>query len=282
MNTGISFQLRLLEQIAIYRFLTPSQFQLIWIDMTIKTLLKNLNSLRERRMCEKTTYRYSPSYGRKENVWHLLPKGKEYLMKYSEIEESDIKMPIGKVKQIEEYEHRKMTISVHIAIRKACDQFQVSLEFFNYDFERRKKISGRGVEWATKIKVWSGFLKSDAVFMMNAQWEHHLYCLEVHNWYRVNRIVKQMKPYAYALAEWSPATKYGVDKSPRILIAFEKESTMCAALEITSQDTFYLYMREYFLFKSSKDILSEPLSWWINLKKEQVNLLPSNPNKNEN
>ena len=81
-----------------------------------------------------------------------------------------------------------------------------------------------------------------------------------------------MKPYAYALAEGSPSLKFGIEKSPRILIVFEKESTLLTSLELASKDTFYLYMRDYFLFKTYENLLVDPLHNWINLNKKTTSI----------
>lgn len=282
MNKAMLLQLWLLEQLAVFRFLCPSQFIMLEVGVCGKTLAKNLNALRERKMCDKTAYRFSQLYGRKEDVRHLLPKGRDYLIKFSDISMDQIKMPIGKVKQIEEYTHRKMTISAHITIKKALTKRWIGLQLFDYDFEKKKKTNWRWYEGATKITVWSSFLKSDAIFIAEQKWATKLFCLEIHNQYRVGRIIKQMKPYAFALAEGSPSLKFGIDKSPRILIVFEEESTLLTSLELASNDTFYLYMRDYFLFKTYNDLLHNTLNNWINLKKEYCNpFFTSSSNEHE-
>lgn len=160
-----------------------------------------------------------------------------------------------------------MTITSHILFRKACEAGWMTIDVFDYYFERKKKKYGRGHEGATKIHLVNGFLKSDAIFLAESS---NLFCLEIHNQYRVSKIVKQLKPYAYALAEWSPSIKYNVERNAKILIVFQKESTMRSALEIASSDTFYLHMRDYFLLKTYDWLHKDPLKGRRNLHDKEV------------
>lgn len=268
-----SLQLRILEQLATYRYLSPNQFILAWYTKSKKTLRDNLKSLQERKLCNKTAYTYSQLHGRKEDIWHLLPNGAEVLERLHGFTSEWIKVSKHKVKLVEDYIHRKMIISSHIVFRQALQKQGINLLLYDYDFEKKKKMNGKGIEGATKISTGSSFLKSDAIFMTQAGNEASLFCVEIHNQHRVTKLTKQLRPYAYVLAQGTASQKYHLNKNPRILILFEKESTLRTSLELVANDSFYLYLREYFLFKTIDNFLICPLQNWINLNKESVHLL---------
>ena len=263
-----SIQLLLLQALATYKFLCLSQIEVLWIRVSKKTLSNHLNSLKERKLCNNTVYRFSPKVWKKEDVWYLLPKGKEFLVKYALLNEDEIKTPKWRVVAIEEYKHRKMTVSLHIAFRKTCDVHRWPMMFYSYDFERRKDCRSKRYICATKVRTSKSVLKSDSMFMININGQANLFCLELHNQYRVTRIVGQLKPYAYALAEGSWNTQYWFNKSPRILVVFEKESTLYSALEVLSSDTFYLFMKDYFLLNTYENAIQHPFDNWLNLNQE--------------
>ena len=267
-----SIQLQILHSLAIYKYLCLSQFEMLNFNLSKKTLSNNLKSLNERGLCWKTTYRFSPKDWKKEDVWHLLPRWKELLLKFTSIHIEDVKIPKGRVGAIEEYDHRKMTISIHISMRTAIKRSWGALDFFLYDFEKSKTEESKRYQCATKVKSSLGSLKSDALFKVKNDQRAFLFCLEVHNQYRVWRLIRQTKPYAYSLAEWSRNTKYWFNQSPRVLVVYEMESTLYNALEVLSADTFYLYMRDYFLFKTYESTLNDPLNNRMNLRKEKVNI----------
>jgi len=87
------------------------------------------------------------------------------------------------------------------------------------------------------------------------------------------RIEQKLEAYAYIIAKGVTAAKYNLKTNPYILNVFEKESTMTSVLERLSQNHFYLYLKEYYLFKTYEGLMINPFEDWINLKQKLISLL---------
>jgi hypothetical protein len=267
-----NLQLYILRQLATYKFLTLSQFRLCGLSVCSDTMYKHLSVLKEKWLSGKQSYAYAPKYGKVEDVHFLKPKWRDYLVKRSNLLKSEIKMPIGTVKRIVQYEHRKKTIDIHIQIKKSCHQHDINLDLYDSYFEGRSRPVKTWRESATKIRVWDSFIRPDSIFLISDHWVQNLFCLELHNGYRLKKIIEQLKPYAYALAQGTPSIKYNIHRSARVLVVFEKESTCKHAIEHLAQDSFYKYLKEYFLFITYDQLMVTPLSGRTTLNKKSVSL----------
>jgi len=265
--------LRLLVQLWTYKFLTISQFENIWWNQSRKSLYWNLHSLKERRLIGVTKYGYHPKYWRVEDMYFLLPKGGGIISDKFWITLSKVKVSRTHKWFFEDYHHRKMTINCQIVISKGFKKQGIKNKIYENYFEKKRGSNDRRTQTATKLNVWESFIIPDSIIGTEFKGKRNLYCFELHNGYRVLRIEQKLKTYAYIISKGIASTKYNLQTNPYIINVFEKESTMTSLIERLSQDHFYLYLKEYYLFKTYKELLRNPLKAWINLNLKSTSLL---------
>ena len=241
---------KLLEWLHIYTYLTISQCMRLGYTKSTKTLRKDLKLLIEKWMIRKTSYKYSPSQWKFEDVYFLQPHGRRYLEERCWIVSMKKPHEYRHKPFYEDYVHRMMTIHSHITIREYLSTKNKTIECIDFYFERKKSPHTNRYETATKVSVWNGYIIPDAIFWVQINWVPRLYCVELHRWYRVKKIEKQLKQYAYALAQGSISDKYDIQSNAYIIVVFEKEQTMQTVQERFDQDNFFMYVRQYFHFVS--------------------------------
>jgi len=269
----MSLWIWILHQLYRYKFLCVSQMEILWIGVSKKTIYKSLWSLRERNLIWSTKYKYNPERWKLEDIHFLKPTWKDLVIRHFGYSEDDIKIQQQHKWFYDDYAHRKQTIACMIALDQHCDN--LSIERFSYYqyFETDKRPDKQYRQKATKIEVSDGHIIPDTVIVAKCQKVQLLLCLELHKGYRVKKIVQQLKRYAYVLASGAASEVFKVDSNPYILTVFEKESTMRTTLERMKKDTFYSYIKQYYLFKTYDDFVKDPLQHWINLKGDIVSLL---------
>jgi len=147
--------------------------------------------------------------------------------------------------------------------------------FYHDYFTRKRKKTSRQRETATKIVLDNSYVIPDSIFWIqkpNSK-EVKLFCFELHNGFRILRIENKMKQYAQLLTQWAASDKYDISSDAIVLHVFEKESAMIQAMERFKADTYFTYLKPYFLFKSYKDFCEQPFQNWIDLNNTKRHLL---------
>jgi len=265
----------ILNQLYRYKFLCVSQFEILWIKASKKTIYKTLQSLRERNLIGTTRYKYNPEKWKLEDVHFLKPKWKEFVKEQYWYTDDQIRIQKQHKGFYEDYAHRKQTISCMIAMDQHCDNLSLPRFTYYQYFETDKRQNRKYRQKATKIEVSNWHVIPDTVIV--AMWPQYqlLFCLELHNGYRVKKIEQQLKRYAYILASGAAAETFKVTSNPYILVVFEKANTLRTTLERLKKDTFYTYLKQYYLFKTVDDFIKDPLNHWINLNEDIISLLNS-------
>lgn len=271
-NTG-NTRLRLLEQLARYKFLSVSQCIDLWYPRSKQTLYRNLRDLKELSYIGAMSYKYSPSKGKLEDMHYLQNRWKKYLQDKLGIEESKLLIPKSHKGFYEDYMHRKRTIQCQIIIDLKCDSLSfLRFDFYHY-FESQKLPNKKYRQKATKLIMGDSYIIPDSILLHTAWNKQLLFCLEVHNGHRVARIEKQLKQYAQVLASGAASIKYNVEVNPYILVVFEHQSTLQTTLERMNHDEYYTHLKTYYLMKTYDDFVKNPCDHWVNLNWEKVHLL---------
>lgn len=270
---------RILYQLASFTFLAHSQLLLCWRTKSKKSLYYSIKTLREKNFIGTMKYRFDPKAGRVEDIHYIKPKWLQYLHKHFWPQISQNKTPKQKPAFYNDYQHRKDVINIHIRLRHAMEDLnkqentKKSIVDFHSYFEKRKGPNKKRKETATKLHLSNGYIISDAIFSIQNEKQKLLFLLELHNWYRVKKITQQLRQYWDVLANGIASNKYWVQSNPYILVVFEKESTLRTTLERMQKDTFYTYLRKFYLFKTYDGFLTDPLQRWINLEGKIVSIL---------
>jgi len=279
----MNHHLRLLQQLARYKYLSVWQWYMLWYAYSTKTLYKKLKLLEEKNLIGKKCYKYHPQRGRSENIYHLTTQGAEYLIIHTKKPLQGMHITKHPKLLSNDYDHRKKTITAHILMDLACDNLSLSRYRYYHYFQKRKKQQGFP-QTATKLKVWDDIIIPDSIALLSptqAKKQKSLLIIEIHKGQRVKKILEQLKPYAKIIASGVAWTEFGVATNPYVLVLFEHESTLLSTLEIMSQDSYYTNLKDHFLFKTFESLQKDCLSHRLNLRKEKVHLLPNN-NSNTN
>ena len=276
----------ILKQIARYKYLCVSQFYLLWYPCSDKTLYKHLNQLVEKGLIGKSTHKYHPKQWRVENIYILTEKWAEYLVKHNEDVVLDVNVTTRPKLLSHDYEHRKKTLTAQIIMDLSCDNLSINRFRYYHYFQKFRKP-----RWfpqtATKLQIDNEVIIPDSVAISlwasyevgesSKKWtsQQLLFLIEIHNWHRVKKIVQQLKPYAMVIASWIAWSTFWLSVNPKILVLFEHESTLQSTLEIMSKDTYYTYLKDFYLFKTFEDFKTDANSQRVNLRKEKVTLLES-------
>ena len=220
---------------------------------------------------DKIAFRYNPKYGTLDDVHYMRPRWQQYLESLW-LEPHMIKRPASWSLFYNDYQHRKMCISISIALRQSWEQSWWTMLFTHQYFEKMANSKGYK-EVSTKINLNQWILKSDLIFCVEQNWNQQLSCLEVHNGNRVKKISDQIKQYVPALSSGAISEKFNHHGNPWILLVFQEEATMRTIIERIGSDAFYMYLMDFYLFKSFDQILVEPISGRINLHGNQVALI---------
>lgn len=259
--------IRVLEYLSTYKFLSLNQFRMLWVIESNKTIYSVLKSLRskERRMIWTIKFRYNPKYWRVEDIHYLKIKWKKYLINEMKYRDKKVKMPIWNTLFYKDYFHRKTCIDIHIFISRAIKLSKWNLLFYDQYFESIKLPHKKRRETSTKIEVWEKSIRADSIFWISNSDSKYLYALELHNWFRVLKICQQLENYVDVLASWSLSLKYQLPVVSRILVVFEKSSTLRSTIERLNQHPKFKNMKEYFLFTTIKWISESPIMNWVSI-----------------
>jgi len=146
------------------------------------------------------------------------------------------------------------------------------LSYQNY-YERTKDKISQYWHTSTKLSLPAGSIIPDSSVLLNVHGKSMLLCLELHRWYRVLKIEKQLKSYWYVLARGTASDKYKIKTSPYILVVFEQDSCLNTTLERVVKNRFFTYLRKHILFKTHDHLMSSPFESRLNLDHQKINLL---------
>jgi hypothetical protein len=272
-------QSNILLALAEYKFLTASQLHrlgvgkdIAWIRSQAKEMTEGSNPFIER-----ITFPILPRQGRVESVFYLTVKGKESLIEGLQVDEKNIKLPIGKSTLFQnDYAHRKHTIDFQIQLTQWVQHREkiLTMEFFDRYFD---KIGNNRTlaNLQSKNKIIISEEESiipDGVFLLHTKQRAYLYLFEMYNGKDTKRVLEQVKKHAKALALGSASEKYHQSFSHKVILFFEFETMKKMLLERTKNDPYFNEVAIYFRCKSRESTELDFFKGWETLDGESVNL----------
>lgn len=276
-------QIKVLQALATYKFLTISQFKQLCIDKhdsNLRTALKPLLE-RKRKLIDRIMFSIYPKSSdlskrtRLEYMYYLKPMGKRVLLENQIITATDtIRMPIGNGSMAyRDYDHRKSTINCHIALNQSAAGNSMEVLFFDTYFDKIGNNRRDGnLRAKTRIDVDAQqYLIPDAVFKLKSPQQEHLYCYEMQNGKDTKYIIKKLDDYAEALAKGSPNIRYQYQRGVRVLIVCEHDSLLEAAINRMNTEAKFQHFQKHFLFKPLAEI-DDFLHGWTLLTGERARM----------
>lgn len=268
---------RILQAIARYKFLSPLQLARLGIG-EITGIRERINRITtgQNPLLGCIKFGVHPTQGRLPYVYYLTPHGQTVLMENYEIEQEQIKMPIGDSSLFyKDYTHRRNTIDYQIALYKWSETVDFEVEFFDTYFDkignnRRDKNS------QSKNKVFIGeelYIIPDGVYMLKKETERHLHLFEMYDGKDTKRVLKQLVKHGMAYQLGSPSTKYEIQKAHRTVLVFEYESIKQAVIHRAKEDDYFTDISKFFKLHSLEKMTDDFSSGWVNLHGQDASFL---------
>ncbi len=264
-------ELKILESLARYKYLTVSQMHTLNIIKNKNGLYERLRKLkgRSKPYIEKNIFGVYPGKGRLEDFYYLTIPGQKFLIENLDLEQEDIKLPKGTSSLFaRDYFHRFETINFYIYLDKWANETNTNILFLDYYFDKiGDNRTNKNLRAKNKIEIeqTGGYIIPDIVIKFLYQNKPYLFFMEQHNGKDTKKLLKQLYYHLLALEEGKGAEKYKLEKNHRVAIVFEFESILKATLERLQEIEDFKGFEHFFIFKTNESLKKEFFSNWITL-----------------
>lgn len=265
-----NIQADILESLGRFSYLSVSQFQRL-TGKSLGYLREQLAILSERKLI-KSYHVEITARVRAENIYYLLPAGKEVLQHNEKAFADDIRVPAGVPLVVRDYQHRKNFVDLHIALYKQLQKQGIPLSLFlsYYDKVGNNRKEGN-LESKTKIPCGKeAFFIPDGVMITGRGESKTLYLLEMYNGKDTIRTLQQLGKHAEAIAQGSPGQAFGIRANPLVLSAFEYDSIKQAVIKRLQQNERFSAMSSLYFFASLEEIKTNCEGAWETIDSETL------------
>lgn len=259
-------QVKILEALARYKFLTYSQIIRIGIFNHRSNLSNSMKYLRD---CKCPLVRKIPHRIGSESKHYLTKFGMEVLsqLRPKEYNESNIQY-LKKViyTDTQDQLHRTSIIDIQIELDFACLENQVQLLLCERYFDtigNRRKDNNLTSKTAVQFERGAA-INADLTFMIKTSVQNELYLLELENGSDTGKGLEKCIKHGKAILAGTANTKYRHESGYRTLWVFEKEATMQGTMKKVQASPFFDKLTEFFLFKSKDKVGNDFRNGWLN------------------
>jgi hypothetical protein len=199
-----------------------------------------------------------------ESMYYLTEKGKELLMSNTKIFADDIRLVLGEPFFVRDYGHRKATIQVHVSLFYHLQSLDISIVDFLCYFDKsgNNRKSGN-LEARTKIAVGTTFFIPDCIMLTKSEEKTTLFLIEVFCDASTTRPIEQLfSKHIPAIAQGSPAEKFGLAANPFVLSVFESASIAQIVIEKLQKLPAFKPFAHLFFIASLEDVKNETANAW--------------------
>lgn len=257
-----NIQADILESLGRFSYLSVSQLHSL-TDKSLGYLREQLAILSERKLI-KSYHVEITARVRAENIYYLLPAGKEVLLHNEKAFADDIRLPIGVPLVVRDYQHRKNFVDLHIALYQHLQKHGIPLSMFSTYFDKTgNNRAAHNLESKTKIPLGKDtFFIPDGVMITENAESKTLYLLEMYNGKDTIRTLQQLGKHAEAIAKGTPGQVFGIGANPFVLSAFEHDSIKQAVIKRLQQNDRFSAMSSLYFFASLDDVKSDCGGAW--------------------
>ena len=258
-------QLRILERLNEYRFLTVGQLLRLGVAKARKTIDRAIKGLHTKKPLVKySEFGTFPTLGRLPRINYLTKHGAETLAEYLQVEQEKISYPKGVKIFSRDYFHRIETIDLHILARTFCNIHEdegLEFDFFQAYFEhtganhwgnpknpKREALNKIIIDEKTAIIP-------DCIFQItDPNGKPWLFMGEIYRGHTTKRVHQQLGRYLTALEKGSINKAYNFPRAIPVLIVCESENSMLALMKRLKNDVSFQLAEDYFLFRTIKPV----------------------------
>lgn len=267
----------LLENLAIYKFLTNPQIEALGVKKGAPNVRKFTKEFMEKfpKVIERVSMGVQAQAGRIPHLYYLTPKGAEFAAEMLNIDLADVKHPAPQaVASFRDYAHRVSTIDFFISLRNWAKSKGFEVLFTDSYFD--KIGANRGAEKLrakTKVDFGEGYIIPDGAGMIETNGIKHLFLLEVYNGMDTKRVIEQLEKHLVAISEGSPSIKYDFDRGNFVAVVFDSPEAKNAAMKRMSENPHFKEFKKYFRFKTIDDFKNSFYDGWELFDKSKVNFI---------
>lgn len=261
-------ELKILEALAEFQYLTTSQFLRLGILQTATSLYPHINRLTKEHNPKigRVHYAVSPAKGRQESTVFLTKHGAKRLLEAGyDIEQ--IKFPKSDtVSFATDYLHRLWTVDFFVSLKNWALESEYDLTDFYYYFQQtgsnRSNKGGRSLSDNRLDIDLEGirYVIPDGVAIVEREHTTPVFIFfEQHNGKDTKRFLRQVHGHCVALREGLASIKYNVKfngeyVANRVFCAFEHEACMLASMSRLAKSPDFQPYIDYFYFRTTESI----------------------------
>jgi len=256
--------IKILEAVAIFKFLNTSHLIRLWIAKHKPNLNKAFKELSLLNMIGKLTFWVHPKLWRLQNYYYLKPKGKNFLIEHLQYNENRIKMPIGTSSMFfRDYYHRTNAIDFQIELYLYVlkNRWEILLydTYYDYTWSTKKNLP---LKAKTKLIFADGsFFIPDAIMKLRLNGEIKIYTFEIYNGQDTKRVMQQLQKHIQSLQEGLPSIVLDEKKGSKVLLLFDSPSCMRAVMARVCGESIFLNFKNLFLFCDTQTSNTQFNSW---------------------
>lgn len=213
---------------------------------------------------------------------YLTPKGVKLItenLKYLDNDIEEIRYPKSDSVVERTIVHRISFVNTWIAYDRWIKQKKFETVLFDTYFDFVGSNKNKSINGASKQKTWLPMPNArpvipDGIICYQTPRGKKLFMWEVHNGDDSARIVKQLRSHCFIILKGIASDKYDLKVGAKVLVTFELESCMKAAMRRMMSDQYFDMdgIEDYFLFKVAEETWKDFGKGWIKLTGEKVNL----------
>lgn len=259
-------QLRILERLNDYRFLTAEQMQKMGIAKHIHTIYSAIRGLRKggKPYVDIVEFGTQPEIGRLPRLTFLTKYGAELLAEALQYDPEEIKHPKGKIPSYRDLTHRLHTIDLHILARSFCEAHEgVELDYFQSYFEHKgannwgdpRKPRRQAVN-KIELAEGRGFVPDCIFKITDPTGKPHLFTGEIYRNHNTKRTHNQLRNHLESLKLGSISTLYNYSRAVPVLVLCEQQGAMTALQNRLKDDPAFEKTEDYFLFRTLEPVVT--------------------------
>lgn len=258
-------QLRILESLARYTYLTTDQFVRLGIaNHTRNVRDRYLRPLIQRRKPLVGYADFHDGLKRLPRIQFLTSHGLDVLMESQDGSAPKPYFPKGKVQFTRDYRHRVETVDCAITLDQWAEKTGQEIDLMEFYFQHESVGKGLAGVSRVEVRLDGQALIPDMVFRIKmTDGESRLYVLELNRQPKPQRLVEEIRLHTRAIDEGLFDAKYAHPYSHRVLSIYKHPVTMQSVMrELSSDRVFSREYLEHFLFADQKHLLHDlPKSW---------------------
>jgi len=252
-------QVEILSLLARFKFLVVSQMQPI-LKKSVGYIREQLASLTHKGYIK--AFRFDRP-GKAPNMYHLTEAGKELIMQFSKVFDTDIKLPIGVPVLVKDFEHRKKTVDIAISLFFHLQAKEIVIREYHYYFDKQgdNRRSGN-LEAKTKIPIRDGFFIPDSIMLSQSSDKTSLFLVEMYCDSSSTRVLEQLQKHILALAEGTASVKWGLRSNAIVLSCFYSPTIKAKTIEKLKTRPSFKAFEHLFFFASLDDVVTDCGNAW--------------------